>query len=151
MKFPEVTNPETLEKRYVGKLSRKALSLMSGLLRMEPAERLTALEALAHPYFDGIREPEIERLVQNVSRPIASSHGSRMENSRSRTGLRNQQRKSPITSGPEPRKGNPKDWSSNNANQHTSPQMMDVKIKSSTKLHKDKEGASKPRRLSMRA
>ena len=91
MKFPDVVNPETLEKRYVGKLSSKALSLMNGLLRIDPAQRLTGLEALAHPYFDGIRDPEVERLVQGVvARPIVSSHGGRVVNSRSRTGLRNQ-------------------------------------------------------------
>ena len=62
-KFPTITTPETLEKKYVGKLSAKALGLMSGMLRMEPEERLTALECLAHPYFDGMREPEIERMI----------------------------------------------------------------------------------------
>jgi hypothetical protein len=32
---------ENLEKKYTGKLSKNALSLMQGLLRMDPAERLT--------------------------------------------------------------------------------------------------------------
>lgn len=36
-KFPDVSKPETLEKRYGGKLSRKALSLMIGLLKMDPS------------------------------------------------------------------------------------------------------------------
>ena len=58
--FPEVSKPETLEKRYVGKLSKKALSLMNGLLKMDPSDRLTALEALAHPYFDALRETDQE-------------------------------------------------------------------------------------------
>jgi serine/threonine protein kinase len=31
------------------------MSLMEGLLRMDPKERLTAKEALCHPYFDGLR------------------------------------------------------------------------------------------------
>lgn len=31
-KFPELNKPETLEKRYVGKMSAKALSLMNGML-----------------------------------------------------------------------------------------------------------------------
>ena len=63
-KFPgSMQNPETLEKRYVGKLSAKALSLMNGMLKMDPEERLTAIECLAHPYFEGIREPEIDKLI----------------------------------------------------------------------------------------
>ena len=32
-KFPEsITKPETLDRRYVGKLSKKALNLMKGML-----------------------------------------------------------------------------------------------------------------------
>jgi cyclin-dependent kinase-like len=41
LKFPEIAKPETLEKKYTGKLSTNALSLMIGLLKMDPAERLT--------------------------------------------------------------------------------------------------------------
>lgn len=65
-KFPEQINkPETLEKRYVGKLSKKALSLMGGMLIMEPEDRFTAADCLADPYFDNIREPEVDKLLQN--------------------------------------------------------------------------------------
>lgn len=43
LKFPsDISKPETLEKKYTGKLSRKALSLMIGLLKMDPLMRLTA-------------------------------------------------------------------------------------------------------------
>ena len=41
LKFPEIVKPETLEKRYMTSLSTKALQLMIGLLKMDPAERLT--------------------------------------------------------------------------------------------------------------
>ena len=65
-KFPNSINkPETLEKRYVGKLSKKALSLMSGMLTLEPEERFTALDCLADPYFDPIRDSEIEKLINS--------------------------------------------------------------------------------------
>jgi serine/threonine protein kinase len=30
---------------------------MTGLLKMDPSERFTGEQALAHPYFDDIREP----------------------------------------------------------------------------------------------
>lgn len=30
---------------------------MTGLLKMDPAERMTGEQALAHPYFDDIRDP----------------------------------------------------------------------------------------------
>jgi cyclin-dependent kinase-like len=52
-----------LDKRYVGKLSKKALSIMKAMLEMDPAQRITALEALADPYFDGIRDAEVEKLL----------------------------------------------------------------------------------------
>ena len=48
LKFPDITRPETLEKRYMSSLSKKALSLMSGLLKMDPSERMTGEEALQH-------------------------------------------------------------------------------------------------------
>jgi cyclin-dependent kinase-like len=41
LKFPDISKPETLEKRYLSSLSKKALSLMSGLLKMNPADRIT--------------------------------------------------------------------------------------------------------------
>ena len=66
-KFPELSKPETLEKKYVGKMSSKALSLMSGMLAMEVGKRLTAIECLAHPYFDGMRSDEVENLIQGYN------------------------------------------------------------------------------------
>jgi len=39
-KFPDISKPETLEKRYIGKLSKTALSLMKGLLKMDPKDRI---------------------------------------------------------------------------------------------------------------
>jgi len=49
LKFPNMNRPETLGKHYFNKLSKKALHFMSGLLRMEQSERLTAKAALHHP------------------------------------------------------------------------------------------------------
>jgi hypothetical protein len=58
-------------------LSKKALSLMIGLLELDPAKRLTGEQALMNPYFDDIREAEVEEelsgLVQQAQRPIYSS------------------------------------------------------------------------------
>lgn len=56
IKFPDLGKPETLERRYLGKISKKALSFMKSLLKFLPEERISASEALNHPYFDGIRE-----------------------------------------------------------------------------------------------
>ena len=54
MKFPETSKPETLEKKYLGKVSRKAMAFMKACLKMDPAQRITATEAVQHPYFEGL-------------------------------------------------------------------------------------------------
>jgi len=45
MKFPEINKPETLERRYLGKIQKKALNFLKGLLKMDPKERLNIDEA----------------------------------------------------------------------------------------------------------
>jgi cyclin-dependent kinase-like len=79
LKFPDVSKPETLEKKYTGKLSTKALSLMIGLLKMDPSQRLNGEQALMHEYFDDVREPDDmlpvtdNSLMSTATRPIYSS------------------------------------------------------------------------------
>lgn len=50
--------PETVEKRYLGKISKKALSFLKGTLRLDPNKRMTIEEALEHPYFEDLRESD---------------------------------------------------------------------------------------------
>ena len=52
LKFPEILKPETLEKRYFGKIDKIGLNLLQRFLAMNPAERITASEALLHPFFE---------------------------------------------------------------------------------------------------
>jgi serine/threonine protein kinase len=40
---------------------------MKGMLEMDPTERYNALECLADPYFDGLREPEVEKMIKTLS------------------------------------------------------------------------------------
>ena len=54
MRFPEINKPETLEKRYLGKLSKKAMSFMKSCLKLDPTQRITSTEAVQHPYFEGL-------------------------------------------------------------------------------------------------
>jgi serine/threonine protein kinase len=44
-------------------MSAKAISLMAGMLGMDPKKRLTALESLGHPYFDSIRTEDVQELI----------------------------------------------------------------------------------------
>lgn len=40
------------------------------MLKMDPADRISAIEALAHPYFDNMRDAESEELVENFRNGI---------------------------------------------------------------------------------
>ena len=62
-KFPDVSKPESVEKKYVGKMSQKALNLMKGMLNMNEGQRFTAMECLAHPYFEGMHSDITESLI----------------------------------------------------------------------------------------
>jgi cyclin-dependent kinase-like len=55
-----VHKPETLERRYFGKMNKHALSLMKGLLKLDPRERLTGKDVLMHSYFDEMRNEDPE-------------------------------------------------------------------------------------------
>jgi serine/threonine protein kinase len=54
LKFPDMSRPETLQKKYVGNLSKRAMHFMQGLLSMSPADRPTSEDALNHSYFQGL-------------------------------------------------------------------------------------------------
>eukprot|EP00597_Dinobryon_sp_UTEXLB2267_P011864 CAMPEP_0170114422 /NCGR_PEP_ID=MMETSP0020_2-20130122/10691_1 /TAXON_ID=98059 /ORGANISM="Dinobryon sp., Strain UTEXLB2267" /LENGTH=849 /DNA_ID=CAMNT_0010341399 /DNA_START=538 /DNA_END=3084 /DNA_ORIENTATION=+ len=54
LKFPDMSKPETLQKKYVGKLSKRALGYIRLLLAMEPADRPSAQECLSNIYFENL-------------------------------------------------------------------------------------------------
>ena len=64
LKFPDISKPETLDRRYLGKMTPEALQLLKGTLTLDPTKRLSAIECLAEPWFDEIREPEIDQLIR---------------------------------------------------------------------------------------
>ena len=72
LKFPEISRLETIEKRFL-KLEGKALDFLYRLLKMEPGERMTAAEALMHPYLN--ESYERPQTTASVSR--ADSAGTR--------------------------------------------------------------------------
>jgi len=66
LKFPDMTRPETLEKRYLGKVTKKLIVFMKSLLKMEPTERSTAAEGLDSPYLEGIADKDPTSRRQQV-------------------------------------------------------------------------------------
>jgi cyclin-dependent kinase-like len=73
LKFPDMSRPETLMKRYVGKLLKPAMNFMKSVLVMEPGLRLTSAEGAKHSYFEGlVRSPPPETRPASSTRPTSS-------------------------------------------------------------------------------
>ncbi|EEY69272.1 cyclin-dependent kinase, putative [Phytophthora infestans T30-4] len=53
LKIPEVKAPETLTRRYCGRVSKKGISFLEGVIRLCPEDRFSSEECLKHPYFEG--------------------------------------------------------------------------------------------------
>ena len=52
IKFPRVDDFQTLERRYKGQASKKLIDLLEKLLEIDDEKRITADEALKHPFFE---------------------------------------------------------------------------------------------------
>ena len=59
-----VTKPETLEKRYMGKFSKKAISFMKGLLAIDPKKRLNGNTVFKHAYFEKLVLADLQKEVE---------------------------------------------------------------------------------------
>mmetsp|Transcript_26121 Transcript_26121/g.57082 ORF Transcript_26121/g.57082 Transcript_26121/m.57082 type:complete len:752 (+) Transcript_26121:295-2550(+) len=54
LKFPDMSRPETLDRKYSSKLPTAALDFMKGLLAIDPSQRLTCTQCLQHAYLAGL-------------------------------------------------------------------------------------------------
>ncbi|KAL8271153.1 hypothetical protein Esti_004921 [Eimeria stiedai] len=70
VKFPPLPPPEGLRNRYAGRFDRVALDFLQRLLTMEPQGRMTAAEALDHPYLRHFERSAPYRLIEP---PLAAS------------------------------------------------------------------------------
>ena len=77
MKFPEIPKTETLERRYIGKISKKGLQFLKSLLKMEPGERLTTTDALKHNYFEGLYSDDILGSILSLKRKLGKGEALR--------------------------------------------------------------------------
>lgn len=57
LKFPDMSRPESIEKRYLGKLSKRAMNFMKSVLVLDESQRLTAEDCVTHNYFEGLVSP----------------------------------------------------------------------------------------------
>ena len=71
-----VSRPETLERRYMEKLNKTAISFMKGLLALDPKKRLNGETVFQHPYFaalvkkDKEKEEQQKKLIMNTTNKV---------------------------------------------------------------------------------
>ena len=58
LKFPDMSRPETLQKKYMGRLAKTALLFMKSLLCMDPELRPNTLASLNHSYFEDLNQQQ---------------------------------------------------------------------------------------------
>ena len=63
-KLPDIARPETLEKRYAGKLNKIAINFMKMLLHPDPNLRLKGDLVFLHPYFENFKI-EANEIISN--------------------------------------------------------------------------------------
>ena len=68
MKLPKIQKLEGLEKRYSGKIEGIAIQFICSLVELDPEKRLTAKEALMHPYFSGVISEKRPQTSLNMER-----------------------------------------------------------------------------------
>eukprot|EP00798_Chlamydomonas_sp_ICE-L_P007666 gene7666-822_t len=68
-----IKQPLTLTNRYMGRLSEVELDFLSGLLHMDPQERLTAEQCLAHPYLADLVAAESKSRSGSVASSSSTS------------------------------------------------------------------------------
>ena len=64
-KLLDIQKPESLERRYMGKLPKNAISFMKGLLELNPKKRLGGEKVFAHPYLACFAEDYKKSTMQN--------------------------------------------------------------------------------------
>lgn len=54
MKMPEMKHPETLYRKFSGRLAKKGVCFLEGTIQLCPEDRFSSEECLNHPYFEGL-------------------------------------------------------------------------------------------------
>ena len=72
-KFDSFHKPETIERRYYGKLNKNAVAFVKALLKLDPKERLCGNDVLLHPYFEDIRSEDPEFMNIKINKKIVNA------------------------------------------------------------------------------
>ena len=96
-KFENISKPESIERRYYGKMNKTGLNFLRQLLKIDPKERLTGQEVLLHPYFDENRQldpdfasqrGEKEKTANNKVKKTNTNQQPKIENSQNMNNTR---------------------------------------------------------------
>jgi len=79
LKFPDMTKPETLEKKYLGKCSKRSMQFLKSVLKMHPPDRITSHEALMHNYFEGIFDKDMDKRMVDLRQQQANAASQKAE------------------------------------------------------------------------
>ena len=68
-----INKPETLQRRYMGKLNKIDISFMKGLLELDPKKRLNGNTVFSHPYFEVFEGKKNNLIKKNTSHFISTN------------------------------------------------------------------------------
>ena len=72
----KVNRPESLERRYIGKLGPTAIDFMKGLLQLDPNKRLNDENVFKHKYFTSfMKEPENKYILDLIEKKNSNNNG----------------------------------------------------------------------------
>jgi cyclin-dependent kinase-like len=78
-KLPDVNKPETIERRYLGKLTKQAISFLKGLLNPDPKLRLKGDAVFSHPFFENYPDPFPSSKVQPSNNNMISTNSTNIQ------------------------------------------------------------------------
>ena len=105
LKFPDMTRPETLQRKYVGKLTKRAYSMMALFVKMNPKDRPTASDCLENAYFHGLKEEYDKQDRTHSGKHDRGKNDSRPSSRHRRDDEKESDSGSHRSSGREPRRG----------------------------------------------
>ena len=70
---------------------------MNGMLQMQVSERLSAIECIAHPFFDGMRTEDDENLIEGYNVLKQQAHATPNNYNQSTSNGRGEQSKSRVS------------------------------------------------------
>ena len=71
LKFPDMSRPETLEKKYLGKCSKRSMNFLKSVMKMNPPERITSNKALMHNYFEDLVDKDDDKRLVDIAAQMA--------------------------------------------------------------------------------